>query len=291
LYRTSGAAWEQLPSVPLNLMPGYTAGSSNVYQDGYELTAQNGKVYALIHYDNNTWQSEETGLAVFVFENNNWSLLPLGVWYPLIPNSFSWEASFNDATITVSKNGNIYLNYWLSERDPDRLSANVSVYNGSSWSRITTSDLHQANSSSSLTYKFNLDVYEESSTDHLIMTPCIATSAGYSRVLTYNGSSWKEVATPTPGQNNLLSTTNSTCATCMYTKFTDSRGLVVKKYNNGLWDYVGKAGFASGGGGGIGYNQDFTFDNGYLYLACTKDHKEGSITKSKTLCVYKYKVQ
>lgn len=292
LYRTNGSAWEQLPSVPLNLLPGATPGFLNVDEYGYELTAKNGKVYASIQYDNNTWQSEETGIAVFVFENNNWSLIPERVSYPQIPNSFQWLAYFSDVTINVSKNGNIYLNYWLGERDPDRLSANVSVYNGSTWSRITTSDTHLAFSSSSVTYKFNLDVYEEGNKDNLIMTPCIETSAGYSRVLAYNGTSWKELTTPVPGEKQLLSTTNSTCATCIYAKYSDVRGFVVKKYVNGIWDYVGKPGFtSSGGGGGIGYNQDFTYDNGYLYLACTKDYyKNGTTIIPKGICVYRYKL-
>lgn len=290
LYRSNGGAWEQLPSVPKNLLPGYNAGYGDVHQDGYELTAQNGKVYALLHYDNDTWQSEQTVLAVFVFENNNWSLLPLGVSYPQIPNSFRWEANFLEPTITVSKNGNIYLNYWLAEGDPDRLSANVSVYNGNNWSRITTSNLHQAGSASSVTYKFNLDVYEEGSTDHLVMTPTLTASTNYSRVLTYNGSSWKEITSPSPDQYQMLSTAIGTCATCIYAKFSDVRGFVVKKYTNGGWDYVGKAGFSSGGSGGIGYNQDFVYDGGYLYLASAKDHKSGSVITPRTLCVYQYKL-
>lgn len=294
LYRTTGGAWEQLPSVPLNLLPGYADGRGNIHQsDGFTFTARNGKLYAAVHYDNNTWQSEETCLAVFIYDNGSWSLLPQRISYPLIPNSFSWKANFSYHMINVSKNGNIYLNYWLGEREPDKLSANVSVYKGSGWNRITTSDMYPINSTS-VTYRFNLNVYEEGGKDYLTMAPCLASEFGYTRVFTHNGIQWKELSTPTPGETPLLYTATSTCPECIFVKYSDSRGCVVKNYKNGAWGYTGKPGFTTGGAGGVGggYNQSFIYDSGYLYLALSRDYyKNGTTITPRGMCVYRYKLQ
>jgi hypothetical protein len=285
IFKTSGSVWEQLPSVPFDQLPGYTAGYGGFPDQGadFDFDVKQGRLYALVHYDNNTWQSEETSLAVFVYDGGSWTLLPQHIGYGLISGSFSWTASFEEPRIHVSQNGKIYLNYYLRENDVDVKSANVSVYTGGQWSRLTTSTTFRLSDPSTVTYKYGFHIYGQGTTDHLITNPSDVSAAP---LLVYDGAFWSQLANPGPSQKS-VSTVNTTCAECLYARVLETTGVAVKKYANGSWQYVGTKGFISGASGTLYGEDEIVYDNGYLYVIVSHN---SSTSVDQKLSVYKYKL-
>ena len=261
LFKSDGNAWQQLPSVPLNLLPG---GFQGMLQTEFDMDAVNGKVYVALR---NTTAAEDY-LCLFIYAGGNWSLNNERLSHPAIPGTFSYEGYFTNPMVKATSSGKVFLSYMETETT-DTWYAQVASSDGGGWVQ-------------SVPYGalpmfgdwINMALYDMPGSERVVFAPYQNDNDFHAYLL--NGANYTELNTSDISRNF----TFLDCADCLAMKTWDNDGLMVKMYRGGTWTRLGDTDFRSGGAFNSGRASDeiaYDASTGTIYVLYTSTMYELSV--------------
>lgn len=255
VFRCSGGAWEQLPSVPLNQLYG---GYWGVIQNGMDVEVKNGNVYVVIRWDSDP----ETYLCVFIYSGGSWSLKPERVSYASIPNTFSYEGYFDPPRIRVSDNGAIYLAAYCVEEASNMNSARVYRSTGAGWTAVLAPNTIETISASD---QMHFYVNSAGGQEQVLIVPYQTDNDLHAHL--YSGSSWSELVSTDMTHSFVF----TDCGDCLVRRASIyGEGTQIQLRQNGSWISLG-ANFGIIGSVNMYAVNDMAYDasSGTLYFAYT----------------------
>lgn len=274
IFKTNGSGgWTELPIVPMNILPGFNAGLGESVEWDFDFTVHNGSVYVVVNYNNWEFPNEKTSLEVFVYNGSTWTLLPNSMGYGII-DSFFWIQHFSLPRITVSDNGNIYLNYYKYDYATEVWWTEVAKHNGTTWDVINDQNLNSYAGEE----EYNLQYYSEGLSDFLVMYPDALN--GYPAFY-YNGSSWSSLPDLGASGGWFVSSTFTDCSTCIVAHVANK----MMYYNGSDWMSLGDISFMEGMDNE--YENIVDFDNGRVYVVWSNSN-DSDFSLIDDISVYYY---
>lgn len=253
VYRSSGGAWEQLPSVPLSQLYG---GYWGVIQHGMDVEVKNGNVYVVVRWD----VDPETYLCVFIYSGGSWSLKPERVSYASVPGTFSYEGYFDPPRIRVSDNGAIYLAAYGVEDASNMNSARVYKSTGGGWTAVLAPNTIEAISASD---QLHFYVNNAGGQDQVLIVPYQADYDLHAHL--YSGSSWTDLVNTDMTHSFVF----TDCGDCLVRRASIyGEGTRIQVRQNGSWTMLGSTFGIIGSVSSYAVN-DLAYDasSGMLYFA------------------------
>jgi hypothetical protein len=288
----AAGSWQQLPSLPLDLLPGYPDQLTYTAQD-FDFAVKDGAVFAVVSDVENTAPDTKTCLSVFAYQDGNWALLPDRICEPRESDGFGFVVTYDRVSIQVSDKGRIYLGYFRTDHTSNLFSLGVSMHDGGGWTTLADASLYPIGTDSYATTKFGMQVLAASAGDELVIA--VGGLMSESHVFSYRAGSWSKL--PDTGIQASLGTRIAPAlqgsADCIYLAYQDCctgmDGLTVQKHGAGAWNLVGDRNFTDDAA--AFYDQVLDADESNLYLCFQTNINYGSPDTRGTLSVYRHRTK
>ncbi|NMB74624.1 MAG: hypothetical protein GYA21_05780 [Myxococcales bacterium] len=238
MFVCDGGAWQRLPSVPLQRLPGFTAGFTSLAEQNFTFTARDGHIYAVTNSEEGPSPDDNTCLSVFVHDGTSWGLAPQRMCYPAV--GFGYQKHHSEVTVVPSPSGALYVGSFLYDWDSGENASNVYRKDAAGWTRLT--DDAFAPVTGAATTEFSLAVTQDGEGERVVAA--IGGLDNRAHVFTHAASQWTEL--PSPGvrgsPNQILPLNVARWPDRAFLACWDG-GLFVKRFDGQQWQNLGEPDF------------------------------------------------